>query len=173
MDVQMPVMDGLEATRPLRASGLTASSLPVLALTANAYFDDIVECLDAGMQAHLAKPIRLNELDAALQRWAAVSTPMVADARERFSPRILDRYRARKTETLRSLEALVRTDPFEDSELTEMASMLHKLAGTAEMFGDGALGLEARALEHGIGKWPISERDALIRHGAALVKCAA
>ena len=44
MDMQMPVMDGLEATRAIRDSGLDESALPILALTANAYADDIAAC---------------------------------------------------------------------------------------------------------------------------------
>lgn len=58
MDVRMPVMDGLEATRAIRALDRPdAKTVPILALTANAYADDIQACLAAGMDAHVAKPI--------------------------------------------------------------------------------------------------------------------
>lgn len=70
MDMQMPVMDGLEATRALRDAGHDAARLPIVALTANAYADDVALCLAAGMQAHLAKPLRLADLQAVLDRWA-------------------------------------------------------------------------------------------------------
>ena len=59
MDMQMPEMDGLEATRAIRAAGFDGDTLPIIAVTANAYADDIQRCKAAGMQAHLAKPLRL------------------------------------------------------------------------------------------------------------------
>ena len=71
MDMQMPVMDGLAATRAIRAAGIDAARLPIVALTANAYADDVAECLAAGMQAHLAKPLRIADLEQALDRWTA------------------------------------------------------------------------------------------------------
>ncbi|WP_162627758.1 ATP-binding protein [Erythrobacter sp. KY5] len=69
MDVQMPRMDGLEATRAIRAAGFDAESLPIIALTANAFEDDIEACRQAGIQEHVAKPLELNRLREALQRW--------------------------------------------------------------------------------------------------------
>jgi two-component system, sensor histidine kinase len=66
MDVQMPVMDGLAATRAIRASGF--SSLPILALTANAFPEDARLCREAGMSDFLAKPLRKQTLvDTMLQ----------------------------------------------------------------------------------------------------------
>ena len=70
MDVQMPVMDGLEATRRLRAD-LPADRQPrVVALTANAMTEDRERCMAAGMDDYLAKPVRREELAAALSRVA-------------------------------------------------------------------------------------------------------
>ncbi|MDF0605198.1 response regulator [Neisseriaceae bacterium TC5R-5] len=69
MDMQMPVMDGLEATRQLRALPATAS-LPILAMTANTMSGDRERCLDAGMNDHIAKPIDPVRLFAALKHWA-------------------------------------------------------------------------------------------------------
>ena len=57
MDVQMPVMDGLSATRALRSSGGLNAEVPVLALSANVMAADVAECLAAGMSGHVAKPI--------------------------------------------------------------------------------------------------------------------
>lgn len=69
MDVRMPVMDGLEATRRIRALPAPAGAVPIIAVTANAMRGDEEACLDAGMNAYLAKPIRLAVLDAALKQW--------------------------------------------------------------------------------------------------------
>ena len=65
MDLQMPVMDGLEATRQLRTQGRT---LPILAMTANASAEDKDECLAAGMDGHLSKPIDLSLVVAAIRQ---------------------------------------------------------------------------------------------------------
>ena len=61
MDVQMPVMDGLTATRHIRAmDDQRAKEIPIIAMTANAFKEDIDICLDAGMTAHVAKPIDME-----------------------------------------------------------------------------------------------------------------
>jgi CheY-like chemotaxis protein len=68
MDVQMPHLDGLEATRRIRQEPALAQ-LPIVAMTANAFPEDRQACLDAGMNEHLAKPVDPRELHAALLRW--------------------------------------------------------------------------------------------------------
>ncbi|MDP3535235.1 MAG: response regulator [Halomonas sp.] len=65
MDMQMPVMDGVEATRQLRAKGVT---LPILAMTANAMPEDRRRCLDAGMQDVITKPVKSDALCCAIQQ---------------------------------------------------------------------------------------------------------
>ena len=61
MDMQMPVMNGLEATAAIRKlDSETAKHSPIIALTANAYHEDIQKCLAAGMNAHLSKPINID-----------------------------------------------------------------------------------------------------------------
>ncbi len=63
MDVQMPVMDGYTATKKLRASGRPwAGTLPVIAMTANAFSDDVEKCRQAGMNDHVAKPVDIDML---------------------------------------------------------------------------------------------------------------
>ena len=69
MDIQMPVMNGYDATRRIRASSHPdAKSIPILALSANAFDEDARKSLDAGMQGHLAKPIDMTELTKALKK---------------------------------------------------------------------------------------------------------
>jgi signal transduction histidine kinase/CheY-like chemotaxis protein len=71
MDIQMPVLDGYEATQRLREreARLGLARLPVVALTANAFEADVSQALDAGMDAHLAKPYGRGQLRQLLQRW--------------------------------------------------------------------------------------------------------
>ena len=58
MDLRMPVMDGYEATRQIRALPREdAASVPIIALSADAFQEDIQKCLDAGMNGHIAKPL--------------------------------------------------------------------------------------------------------------------
>ena len=70
MDIQMPEMDGVEATRAIRARGLSAERLPIIALTANLSPDSRVTYLHAGMNECIGKPFRVGDLAAAIERWA-------------------------------------------------------------------------------------------------------
>jgi CheY-like chemotaxis protein len=69
MDCQMPEMDGWEATARIRAALAGRRRVPILALTANASDADRQRCLDAGMDAHLSKPLKLERLAQALATW--------------------------------------------------------------------------------------------------------
>jgi signal transduction histidine kinase/ActR/RegA family two-component response regulator len=70
MDIQMPEMDGVEATLAIRARGLSAERLPIIALTANLSPDSRVVYLHAGMNECIGKPFRVGDLAAAIERWA-------------------------------------------------------------------------------------------------------
>ena len=71
MDVQMPVMDGVEATQKIRALGGPYAALPIVALTANVLPDEIARFRAAGMNDHVGKPIAVDALDQAIARWTA------------------------------------------------------------------------------------------------------
>ncbi len=69
MDVQMPVMDGYTATRKIRSSDHpSAKTVPIIAMTANAFVDDVRDAIDSGMDAHIAKPIQLNTLKSTIKQ---------------------------------------------------------------------------------------------------------
>jgi len=68
MDVQMPQMDGLQATRAIRRQWPGDSGPVIIAMTANAFQEDREACLDAGMDHFLTKPVRIGELQAVLSR---------------------------------------------------------------------------------------------------------
>ncbi|MFT8244289.1 response regulator [Roseomonas sp. BN140053] len=70
MDVHMPGLDGLQATRRIREMEGDGSRVPILAVTASAYTEDVQACLDAGMNGHVSKPIRLDALTAAMAAMA-------------------------------------------------------------------------------------------------------
>jgi PAS domain S-box-containing protein len=69
MDVSMPVMDGLQATRLIRELNCGSSSVPIIAMTANVFAEDRLECMQAGMNDFISKPIRQNKLLTQLAYW--------------------------------------------------------------------------------------------------------
>ena len=173
MDVQMPDCDGYAATRAIRAEGIGPGLLPIIALTANAYPEDIAAARAAGMQGHLAKPIVLAQLARALQRW--LPTRIVEAATEvrparlsamALSPGLVERWHLRRAEALAAVrealaqDALAGGDPPPDA----LAGLVHKLAGSAAMFGEPALGEAAAALDRALAQ------DARPEHRTALAQ---
>ena len=73
MDLQMPIMDGFEATRQIRSleeSG-RISSMPIIAMTAHVMTEDKTKCLEAGMNDFLRKPVTQDQLVKAMRKWLA------------------------------------------------------------------------------------------------------
>lgn len=177
MDMQMPVMDGLAATRAIRATeGAGQRRLPIVALTANAFAADLDSCRIAGMDDHVAKPVSMEALLAAVDRWSGpAAAPRACPPAAKFQPSaaVRGKYADHRARTLEHVDALVRRGTFTDAELQDAAGLLHKLAGTAGMFGETALGDRASELEDGLADWPEDERRARIVAGAALLRNAA
>lgn len=69
MDVQMPDLDGIEVTRQIRQNESELKHVPIIALTANASQGDEKKCLEAGMDAYLAKPVKIKDLEEVLSRF--------------------------------------------------------------------------------------------------------
>lgn len=87
MDIQMPVMDGFEATQTIRALGGKYADLPIIAMTAHALTGDSDKSLEAGMNAHVTKPINTETVFKTLSKWLSAAAqqneqPVAADAGE-------------------------------------------------------------------------------------------
>jgi two-component system sensor histidine kinase/response regulator len=178
MDMQMPVMDGLEATRALRRKP-ELNALPVVAMTANALASDRQRCLDAGMNDYLAKPIEPEKLWQALRVWirprppaavAQATTPAVAPA-PTFDADIAGidtapALRRMMGNTRLYLQALRRFCDQQDTEAGKLRDALaqgdhatarrraHTLKGSAGSIGAMQLVAQADALEQAIAAQP-------------------
>lgn len=165
MDIQMPDCDGYAATRRIRAAGITPNDLPIVALTANAFPEDIAAARDAGMQGHLSKPVAYRHLAATLQRWLpirivdtsrpgapAMNKPELSETETAcpYSPALLQKWHERRTQALDAVGAALREGEFTGDEQAHLARTVHKLAGTAGMFGEEELGRKACALERAL-----------------------
>lgn len=163
MDIQMPDMDGYEATRRIRAQG-QFSELPILAMTANASAADKENCLAAGMNGHLGKPIDIDELINQILRLLkreAISADAVSTSSDPLTPidnaqtilkrfgnkrdlfaRMLNNFRP---EIMRLLDSLAVN--CENNALTEATAALHSIKGVASTMGAKLLAQTAATLE--------------------------
>ena len=69
MDIRMPVMTGYQATEAIRALDRADKSIPIIAMTADAFAEDVKKCLNCGMNAHIAKPIDVREVARLLEKF--------------------------------------------------------------------------------------------------------
>lgn len=182
MDLQMPVMNGRAATRAIRALGIDGTQLPIVALSANAYQEDKDASLAAGMQDHLAKPVRMRDLSAALTAWLppaeAESTQMRPDdtnvARLRqpseadngtpptskggARTRLADKFAARKADLGTRFSDALSSREMTDEAWETLIGSIHQLAGTAGLFGEAELGEAMRELEVRLKNGPADRR---------------
>jgi CheY-like chemotaxis protein/HPt (histidine-containing phosphotransfer) domain-containing protein len=169
MDMQMPEMDGLEATKLIRATAGPNQTKPILALTANAFVEDAARCKEAGMNEHLTKPIRRAALEAALLRYlgdrpavastdepapkrsppSAVLDPQVwADLQSDMPPEAVRKLaNTFLTNQLRELKDM-RTD-LASGDHEALRRRAHSLKGAARLFGATELAEAAAAFEAG------------------------
>jgi len=150
MDVHMPEMDGLEATRAIRAMTGPVSSTPIIALTANAFARDVENCRAAGMNLHIGKPFRREtlfvSLAAALSGNARFRVQDALDTKGAspgeqpvFDPGVIDAFRADSGEEL--LQLLI------DTFLQDAAKKLNRLS---ELAGSADGVAEAIQLSHAL-----------------------
>ena len=85
MDIQMPVMDGLEATRRIRnGENPLGRIIPILAMTANAFLEDMQKSKEAGMDVHLSKPVDIAALEQTVKRFRVTPPPLKNSGKARF-----------------------------------------------------------------------------------------
>jgi PAS domain S-box-containing protein len=160
MDIQMPGMDGLETAKRIRQSGGPSASAPIVALTANAYAEQVNEYAAAGMHHHIAKPFTPQALRAKvieIARWDAAErvAPDRADgeipvldegiASELIATVGIDRALMLYRMFLIDIEGSLRTDAAV-TDGVNIASVAHKLTGSAGLLGLVELELAARVL---------------------------
>jgi PAS domain S-box-containing protein len=177
MDVRMPDMDGLEATRRIRALGGARGAVPVVALTAHVFTEQVAACRAAGMDTHVGKPFTLENLLGAItriveERQAGVPVPM-PDRLEMKAPAapilpVLDLLTLERTAALLNgssmrnfLETLTRRAEDLRRSLAargqyagtaeSLAEAAHKIASSAGMFGFDRLAHVAKLFEDAIG----------------------
>ncbi|SUX54028.1 CHASE domain-containing hybrid sensor histidine kinase/response regulator [Chromobacterium vaccinii] len=180
MDMQMPDIDGLEATRRIRAGGC---GTPILAMTANATLADRADCLAAGMNDHIGKPIDIDQLASRLLALSGRAPDSAPAAPETCPPcdiepeeQVLQRFgqhagamraalRQFRTEAHR-LAAVLRQQ-LESGDTAQGAATLHALKGIAATVGAAALARQAGELEQRARQSDGSELDAEAWRGAA------
>lgn len=176
MDMQMPVMDGLEATREIRALP-NGTSIPILALTANAFDEDRKRCEEAGMNGFVSKPIDPVKLETALAVWisaskdteTAVTDPvkqnqpslpttiihvnqesglMMCSGKKELYYRMLEKFSAQNPNISESI-----LDALDEGDHEKAERLIHTLKGLSGTFGleqvqQLSLNLESKIREH-------------------------
>ena len=187
MDMRMPEMDGLEAAQAIRAKASPYGTIPIIALTANAYPEDIRACLDSGMNDFVAKPVRKHMLIAALMRALGSGTAAktastalaVSPEQTELCEQFLSANPAFVSEIYNALASELGCEAMDeayDAFIAETAERLqvltlaaieadritisreaHTLKGTAATFGFGRMSEVAKFLEKTAGSIPVAE----------------
>jgi CheY-like chemotaxis protein len=182
MDMQMPMMDGIEATRRIRTLPTPTGQVPIVALTANVMESEREHCLQAGMDRVLTKPIDWPELSRMLSELAVEAPAATASAGFPEKPQVLmaepeprasdlldrsriedlgkitgrDRLQGFLRSALASAENLLAEMTAHRDDQAEIVKIAHRLAGTAPSVGLARIGAIAREIEHrALGGGPI------------------
>jgi CheY-like chemotaxis protein/HPt (histidine-containing phosphotransfer) domain-containing protein len=162
MDIQMPEMDGMEATRIIRGAtdGRIDPDVPIIALTAHAHKGDRETFLQAGMDDYLQKPVGLPEISASLARVLTRKGRMTSPAAENPEildfPWLLEKARGNAAFVLKLCAAFVEEKPgmiaamrqaLADADLEKLAFLAHSLKGASATMGAKTLSTAAKALD--------------------------
>ncbi len=151
MDVHMPNLDGLQTTRRIRRHDAGERRIPIIAMTANALADDVEECLAAGMDDHIGKPVSIAVLREKIARWIA------GGKEQKLSP-VIDRERlddlfGNDNEAIRDVLQLAVTSlgetlrRLEESAGADALGLLHDMKGAAANVGASELSESAKLVE--------------------------
>ena len=156
MDVQMPGMDGLTATRAIRAVDRFAK-LPIVAMTAQALPAQIATCHEAGMNDYLAKPITPAALVAAIDKWAGGgrSPREAAPEADQSMTELRDEFMAQCAQDLARIKSLLASGS--PSARKDLEKLVHRFAGTADMLGVPEVGWQARELNEAFSRGEVPE----------------
>ena len=144
MDLQMPVMDGLQATAEIRRA-LAGRPLPIVAVTANAMVGERERCLGAGMDGYLSKPYKPHELFAAVEAWSA--GPAGRPAAPAASAPAADTAAAAPAVDLASFRAEMRAAGIEDAVGEILAVFARESAARMDALTQAVAGGEPRAID--------------------------
>lgn len=159
MDVQMPVMDGIEATKRIRQV-LGNTTIPIIAMTASVLPSDLEGCLVAGMNDHVAKPIDPDLLERVLTKWMGPTTVMSATPSQETSEKNAQRDELSKLSLIDGLDTAAGLRHLGGNKVLYV-SLLKKFAATQGSIPDAI----AEALAH--GDWDMAERLAHTLKGSA------
>jgi HPt (histidine-containing phosphotransfer) domain-containing protein len=181
MDLQMPELDGLEATRRIRAE-LPAHAQPrIVALTANALAGDRERCLEAGMDDYIAKPILPVDVQAVIERLAGArpgAAPSPADAEQPplIDQRVVDELRELDGPAASSLLSTLLQDYLREApsaigdikhladrrEAAPLAARAHKLGGVSASLGASGVADVCRRIEQQVADGDLTSLPALV-----------
>ncbi|MDG5752057.1 response regulator [Qipengyuania sp. XHP0211] len=147
LDVNMPILDGVETAKRLRAQGYDAEYLPIIAVTAATDLDEVRTYRAAGMQAYLEKPVALDDLRATLRAWGHRTRNTPQRKRSAALEALKLRFDDRTLGLLRQIDGALDRSDIDEALIMELRNLLHQLAGTAGSFGQPRLGEVARNQE--------------------------